>query len=133
MDVAKQKHMQQKGRNITVDNKINQESRCAMHPTSSQGEGETQVLHRRTLLHGVSVDYILEKEDEHTREEFGSACDAIYTLKIRLHGPAGEEECVLPDVARTSEQAEDMLFAFANGGVTPVCAAEVAEEWLATH
>lgn len=104
-----------------------------MRPTSSQGEGDTQVLHRRTLLQGVSIDYILEKEDGHSREEFGCACAVVYTLKIRLHGPAGDEECVLPDVARTSEQAEDILFAFANGGVTPACATEVAEEWIATH
>ena len=105
----------------------------AMHRQSTQGERDAKALHRTTLLRDVTVDYILEEEDGATRAAFGSACPVIYSLRIRLHGPAGDEECVLPDVARTAEQAENMLFAFANGGVMPSSAMEVAEEWLSTH
>ncbi len=54
----------------------------------------------------------------------GTVC---YTLSIRR----GEEVCRLPDIARSLETAERLKALFANGGVTPATAWEVAEELLA--
>lgn len=60
------------------------------------------------------------------RAEFGTACEAVYGIYVA----DGEREIFLPDLARNEREALAVFTKFADGGVTPDTALEVADALL---
>lgn len=83
------------------------------------------VLAVRRVAEG-DVLVVLFAADGADRAEFGTACEICYGIYIA----DGEREIFLPDLARDEREAFAIFAKFADGGVTPDTALEVADALL---
>lgn len=102
-------------------------------------EASNESLKRDTLMEeevkletGLAVRYSLYTEDGASRAAYGTACERMYSIRIRLlEHTTVADECFLTDVARSEEEARSLLALLSAARVTPCTAADIVADLLA--